>query len=121
MAYDSSNIFARIIRGELPCDKVYEDDRILAFRDISPLAPVHILVIPKESYVSMDDFTAKAPAETVAHFFKTVGDIAREQGVDKGGYRLIANHGADANQEVPHFHFHIIGGKYLGAMMPRPK
>jgi len=117
MAYDRSNIFARILRGELPCKRVYEDDYALAFHDINPLAPLHMLVIPKGEYVSMDDFSATAPPEVVAGFFRAVGETARRLGVVESGYRLLANNGADANQEVAHFHVHIFGGAPLGRML----
>ncbi len=120
MAYDDSNIFARILRGETPCDKVYEDDYALAFNDIRPQAPVHVLVIPKGPYVSMDDFTAEAPADTVAGFFRAVGAVARQLGLDRSGYRLIANTGGDGHQEVMHFHVHIFAGRPLGPMLRRP-
>lgn len=114
MSYDTDNVFAKILRGELPCDKVYEDDNVLAFRDIAPQTTVHVLVIPKGAYVSMDDFSAEAGDDEVAAFFRTVGKIARDLGVDKTGYRLIANHGPDSHQLVPHFHVHILGGESLG-------
>jgi diadenosine tetraphosphate (Ap4A) HIT family hydrolase len=117
--YDRNNIFARILRGEIPCQKVYEDDHVLAFRDIQPQAPVHVLVIPKGDYVSLDDFTASAPDAAQAAFLKAVGKIARDLGVAATGYRVLANHGADAHQEVPHFHVHIFGGKSLGRMLPK--
>jgi histidine triad (HIT) family protein len=119
MAYDQSNVFARILRGELPCQRVYEDDHALAFHDINPLAPVHVLVIPKGAYVSMDDFTAQASPEQVAGFFRAVGEIARRLGLADGGYRFLANTGVDANQEVAHFHVHIFGGGNLGPMLKR--
>lgn len=118
MAYDRDNIFARILRGEIPCQKVYEDEGALAFRDISPAAPVHVLVIPKGEYVSFDDFTATAGADAVGRFFATVRHIAGELGVAESGYRLITNHGADASQTVPHFHVHILGGRALGGLVP---
>jgi histidine triad (HIT) family protein len=119
MAYDRSNVFARILRGELPCNRVYEDDYALAFHDINPLAPVHALVIPKGEYVSMDDFSAEASAEAIAGFFRAVGETARRLGVVESGYRLLANTGADGNQEVPHFHVHIFGGAPLGRMLKK--
>lgn len=119
MAYDRSNVFAKILRGEIPCKRVYEDEHALAFHDIAALAPVHVLVIPKGEWVSMDDFTATAPAETVAGFFQAVGQTARALGLPASGYRLIANSGADAHQEVPHFHVHIFGGARLGGMLKR--
>lgn len=120
MAYDPNNIFARILRGEIPCKKVYEDEHVLAFHDIRPQAPVHILVIPKGAYVSLDDFSAKASAAEIAAFLRAVGEIARAEGLVEGGYRVLANHGPDANQEVPHFHLHIFGGRRLGPMISRP-
>jgi histidine triad (HIT) family protein len=119
MAYDRSNVFARILRGELPCKRVYEDDYALAFYDINPLAPIHVLVIPKGEYVSMDDFSAAAPTEAIAGFFRAVGETARRVGVVESGYRLLANTGADANQEVAHFHVHIFGGAPLGRMLKK--
>lgn len=117
MAYDDSNIFARILRGEVPCRRVYEDDHALAFHDINPLAPVHVLVIPKGSYVSMADFSGKASSEEIAGFFRAVGETARQLGVVDGGYRMLANSGRDANQEVPHFHVHVFAGAPLGPML----
>jgi histidine triad (HIT) family protein len=117
MAYDDSNIFARILRGEVPCQRVYENDHALAFHDINPLAPVHVLVIPKGAYVSMVDFSAEASTEEIAGFFRAVGEAAAQLGVAEGGYRILANSGADANQEVPHFHVHIFGGAPLGPML----
>ncbi len=117
MAYDSNNIFARILRGELPAKKVYEDDTVLAFNDIAPKAPVHVLVIPKKPYVSMDDFARDAGAEEVGAFFKTVGAIARKLGLAENGYRLILNIGGHGGQEVPHIHVHILGGRPIGPMV----
>jgi diadenosine tetraphosphate (Ap4A) HIT family hydrolase len=117
--YDDSNIFARILRGELACKKVYEDDHALAFEDINPQAPVHILVIPKGRYVAWDDFTAKASETEIAGFIRAVGQVAREAGLAAPGYRLLANNGGHGHQEVPHLHVHIFGGKQLGAMLPR--
>lgn len=119
MAYDRNNVFARILRGEIPCQKVYEDEHVLAFNDIRPQAPVHVLVIPKGEYVSVDDFTAKAPAAEQVAFLKAIGTVARQLGVAENGYRILANHGVNANQEVPHFHVHIFGGRNLGRMLPR--
>jgi histidine triad (HIT) family protein len=116
-AYDANNIFARILRGEIPCKKVYEDDHALAFHDINPQAPVHVLVIPKGPYVSMADFTAAAPAELVTGFFRAVGIIAAQLGLPEKGYRILANAGHDAHQEVPHLHIHIFGGQPLGPML----
>ena len=119
MAYDSSNIFARILRGEIPCKKVYEDEHVLAFHDIRPQSPVHILVIPKGPYASLDDFSAQGADAELAALLRAAGKIAREQGLDRSGYRILANCGEDAHQEVPHFHLHIFGGRDLGRMLPR--
>jgi diadenosine tetraphosphate (Ap4A) HIT family hydrolase len=117
LPYDDSNVFARILRGELPCSKVYEDEHVLAFNDVRPLAPVHILVIPKGPYVSWDDFSERAQPEEIAAFVRAVGRIAREQGLVAPGYRLLANVGGHAGQEVPHLHVHIFGGRGLGPML----
>ena len=121
MAYDRNNIFARILRGEIPCSKVYEDEHVLAFRDINPLTPTHVLVIPKGEYVSWDDFAEKASEREIAALVRAVGRIAREAGVAATGYRALANHGGDAHQEVPHLHVHIFGGRDLGRMIGRAK
>lgn len=118
MPYDPSNIFAKILRGEIPCNKAYEDEAALAFHDIAPAAPVHVLVIPKGEYASFDDFARDAGDGEVHRFFSTVQKIARALGVDETGYRLITNHGADASQSVPHFHVHILGGRLLGGLLP---
>lgn len=118
MAYDSNNIFARILRGEIPCSKVYEDAHVLAFNDIHPQAPTHILVIPKGAYVSMTDFAQKAPAAEQTAFFAAVAKIVTDNGLDAAGYRTIANAGANGGQEVPHFHLHILAGRQLGRMLP---
>ncbi len=119
LPYDESNIFARILRGEIPAKRVYEDEYALAFHDISPQAPVHILVIPKGPYVSWDDFSERAPAEEIAGFVRAVGKVARDQGLVAPGYRLLANVGANSGQEVPHLHVHIFGGRGLGPMLAR--
>jgi len=119
MAYDPQNVFARILRGEIPCRKVYEDEWSLAFHDINPLAPVHVLVIPKGPYVSMADFTAKASDAELAGFFRAVGQVARDLGLEEGGYRMLANTGAAANQEVPHLHVHLFAGAPLGPMLKK--
>jgi histidine triad (HIT) family protein len=119
MAYDPSNVFARILRGEIPCKKVHEDEFALAFHDINPLAPVHVLVIPKGSYVSMADFTATASPEEVAGLFRAVGKVAELLGLVEGGYRILANTGANAHQEVPHLHVHVFAGAPLGPMLRR--
>ena len=117
--YDSDNIFAKILRGEIPCKKVYEDDHALAFHDVSPQAPLHILVIPKGAYVSWDDFSARASEAEIAGFVRAVGHVAREQGLVDPGYRLLANVGRDGGQEVPHLHVHLFGGARLGPMLAR--
>jgi diadenosine tetraphosphate (Ap4A) HIT family hydrolase len=117
--YDDDNIFARILRGELPCGKVYEDEHVLAFNDINPLAPTHILVIPKGRYVSWDDFSAKASDEEVTAFVRAVGRIARKAGLVEDGYRLLANTGQNSGQEVPHLHVHVFAGRPLGPMLAR--
>jgi diadenosine tetraphosphate (Ap4A) HIT family hydrolase len=119
MAYDPSNVFARILRGEIPCKKVHEDEFALAFHDINPLAPVHVLVIPKGSYVSMADFTAKGSPEEIAGLFRAVGKVAELLGLVEGGYRILANTGANAHQEVPHLHVHVFAGAPLGPMLRR--
>ena len=117
--YDDGNIFARILRGELPSKTVYEDEHVLAFHDIRPLAPTHILVIPKGAYVSWDDFSERASEAEIAGFVRAVGRIARDEGLVAPGYRLLANVGADGGQEVPHLHVHIFGGRGLGPMLAR--
>ena len=117
--YDESNIFARILRGELPCNKVHEDEHSLAFHDINKQAPVHILVIPKGAYVSWDDFSERGSAEEIAGFVRAVGRVAREAGLVEPGYRLLANTGPNGGQEVPHLHVHIFGGGGLGPMIAR--
>lgn len=117
MSYDQNNIFARILRGEIPCDKVYEDDHVLAFNDIAPKAPVHILVIPKGAYVSIDDFGANAPAEEIKAFYAALARIVAEKDLKASGFRTIMNTGLNGGQEVPHFHAHIIGGRALGPML----
>jgi diadenosine tetraphosphate (Ap4A) HIT family hydrolase len=117
--YDDNNIFARILRGEIPAKPVYEDEHAFAFHDINPQAPVHILVIPKGAYVSWDDFSERASAEEIAGFVRAVGHVAREQGLVAPGYRLLANAGINSGQEVPHLHVHIFGGRGLGPMLAR--
>ena len=117
--YDEGNIFAKILRGEIPCKKVYEDDFALAFHDIAPQAPVHVLVIPKGPYVGWDDFSGQAPEALIAGFVRAVGTVARDLGLDGPGYRLLANLGHDGGQEVPHLHVHLFGGRPLGPMLAR--
>lgn len=115
--YDPENIFAKILHGEIPCNKVYEDDWSLAFHDINPQADVHILVIPKGEYVSWDDFSAKASADEITGFVRAVGHVAREQGLVVRGYRILGNVGRNGGQEVPHLHVHLFGGGPLGPML----
>lgn len=117
MSYDDQNIFAKILRGEIPCDKVFEDDHVLAFNDIAPQAPVHVLVIPKGAYVSVEDFGAQASAEEIKGFYAAVAKIAADLGLSENGFRTIANTGDHGGQEVPHYHLHILGGEKLGAMV----
>ena len=119
LEYDDQNIFAKILRGEIPCRKVFEDEWALAFDDINPQAPLHVLVIPKGAYVSWDDFSAKASDAEIGGFIRAVGNVARELGLVEPGYRLLANIGMNAHQEVPHLHVDIFGGKPLGAMLMR--
>ncbi len=119
LPYDESNIFARILRGEIPNRTVYEDEHVLAFHDIAPQAPTHILVIPKGAYVSWDDFSARASEAEIAAFVRTVGKVAREAGLVEPGYRLLANVGPHGGQEVAHLHVHIFAGQPLGPMLAR--
>ena len=116
-AYDDTNIFARILRGEVPSTKVYEDDYAYAFPDINPAAPTHILVIPKGPYVSWDDFSEKASDAEIAGFVRAIGKIARDHVAS--GYRVLANVGMNSGQEVPHLHAHIFAGRPLGPMLAR--
>ena len=118
MTYDSNNIFAKILREEIPSKKIHEDAYCIAFNDIAPAAPVHVLVIPKGEYVSFNDFAAKASPEFMHGFFQSVQTIAAKLGVEKNGYRLVTNHGADASQSVHHFHVHILAGRSLGGLLP---
>ena len=117
-AYDPDNIFARILRGEIPAKRVWEDEHAVAFEDIAPQAPTHVLVIPRGAYVSWDDFSARAQDAEIAGFVRAVGTVARQLGLVDNGYRLLANVGAHGGQEVPHLHVHLFGGRALGAMLP---
>ena len=119
LPYDDQNIFAKILRGEIPSRTVYEDEWALAFHDINPQAPAHILVIPKGRYVSWDDFSANASEAEIAGFVRAIGKVAREAGYVEPGYRLLANTGPDSHQEVPHLHVHVFAGKPLGPMLVR--
>jgi histidine triad (HIT) family protein len=117
LPYDDGNIFARILRGEIPAKTVYEDEHAIAFHDIAPRAPVHILVIPRGAYVSWDDFSARASDAEIAGFVRAVGTVARDLGLVAPGYRLLANTGPHGGQEVPHLHVHLFGGQPLGPML----
>lgn len=117
--YDDANIFAKVLRGEIPSNRAYEDDWAIAFEDINPQADVHTLVIPRGRYVSWDDFSARASDEEIAGFVRAVGEVARRKGLVESGYRLLANVGKHSGQEVPHLHVHIFGGRPLGPMLAR--
>ena len=117
MKYDKNNIFARILRKELSAEVVYEDDYALAFHDIYPKAPIHILVIPKGEFVSFFDFTAKASPELTVKFYKAIYHVLQKFNLQKEGFRILSNHGAHGGQEVPHYHVHIFGGCPLGQMI----
>ncbi|MDX2027869.1 MAG: histidine triad nucleotide-binding protein [Alphaproteobacteria bacterium] len=121
MSYDPNNVFAKILRGEIPCKKIYEDDYALAFPDINPKAPTHILVIPKGPYLTHNDFTQNASDEEIMGFERAIGKVAQMAGVAETGYRLISNCGLNAHQEVPHYHVHILGGRALGPMLAEKK
>ena len=116
MSYDPDNIFAKILRGEIPCDRVYDDEHVLAFKDIDPKAPTHILVIPKGHYVSATDFSAQASAEEITAFFRAIHQIIKDHHLEPKGYRLVANTGNHGGQEVPHFHMHILAGEKIGPL-----
>lgn len=117
LPYDDQNVFAKILRGEIPSQRVYEDDYAVAFHDIAPVAPIHILVVPRGAYVSWDDFSARGSDAEIAGFIRAVGRVARDHDLVAPGYRLLANIGAHAGQEVPHLHVHLFGGKPLGPML----
>jgi histidine triad (HIT) family protein len=119
LPYDDQNVFAKILRGEIPTTRLYEDDYALAFPDIAPQSPTHILVIPKGAYVSWDDFSANASDAEIAGFVRAVGIVARDAGLVAPGYRLLANTGQDSHQEVPHLHVHIFAGRKLGPLLAR--
>jgi diadenosine tetraphosphate (Ap4A) HIT family hydrolase len=118
--YDDGNIFAKILRGEIPCTKVFEDEHVLAFEDIHPQTPTHVLVIPKGRYRSFDEFSARASPEEITAWVRAIGEVARQRGLDQTGYRVLANTGRDGHQEVQHLHVHLFGGMDLGAMI-RPR
>ncbi|MGE4483047.1 HIT domain-containing protein [Acidocella sp.] len=117
MTYDDNNIFAKILRGELPTKKIYEDEYALAFPDISPQAPVHVLVIPKGKYISATDFGAKASPTEITGFYRALSHVAKLLNVEASGYRIICNAGPDSQQMVPHFHAHILGGRKMGHIL----
>ena len=117
--YDDNNVFARILRGEIPSKRVHEDEFTLAFHDIAPQAPVHVLVIPKGRYVSLADFATQASPAEIAGFWRAVATVAKQLELEAPGYRILANMGEDSGQEVPHFHVHIFGGRPLGRMLAR--
>ncbi|WP_341233129.1 histidine triad nucleotide-binding protein [uncultured Sulfitobacter sp.] len=122
-AYDDQNIFAKILRGEIPNDTVFESDHALAFRDIQPQAPTHVLVIPKGPYVSFDHFAAQASDAEIVGYIRAISEVCKSEGVtleDGNGFRMISNAGADGVQEVPHLHLHILGGRPMGRMVARP-
>lgn len=120
MTYDTDNVFARILRGELPCDRVYEDEYVLAFNDIAPKAPVHVLVISKGSYVDMNDFARRASKSEMTALLQALGRLAEQLGVAEKGYRVLSNGGEYGRQEIPHLHFHLLGGHDLGPMIVEP-
>ena len=123
MSYDANNIFAKILRKEIPCDKIYENDHVLAFKDINPRAKIHVLVIPKGAYVNMDDFSQNAKNDEIVALIRALGEVTKIVGLSSysegKGYRYIGNNGPDGGQEVPHLHFHIIGGEPLGRMVSK--
>ena len=121
MAYDKNNIFAKILRGEIPCKKIYENEYILAFHDINPQKKIHALVIPKGEYINLDDFSAKASEKEIAYLIKGIALVAKKLGLaedaEESGYRSLVNIGENGGQEVPHLHFHIFGGEKIGKMV----
>ena len=119
MSYDKDNIFAKIIRKEIACEKIFEDDEVLCFKDINPQATIHVLVIPKKPYISFSDFVNRANADEISSFFRKTKIIIDKLSLENQGYRIISNHGQDANQEVPHFHLHILGGENVGPIIKR--
>ncbi|MCS5597205.1 MAG: histidine triad nucleotide-binding protein [Alphaproteobacteria bacterium] len=121
MAYDDNNIFAKILRGEIPCNKIYEDDFSLAFHDIAPKAKQHILVIPKGAYTDIVDFGANGSAEEIKGFYSAVSKIAKDEGLTQDGFRSIANTGNFGGQEVPHYHIHLLGGEMIGPLTAKQR
>ena len=119
MAYDKENIFAKILRDEIPCEKIYEDKYALAFRDINPQATVHVLIIPKGPYINIDDFSEKASDAEIAGYIRAIGCVGRNLGIVESGFRILANNGRDSRQEVPHFHTHFLAGHDLGQIIQK--
>lgn len=119
--YDKNNIFAKIIRGEISSEKLYEDEQVIVIKDIDPLSPIHILVIPKGEYISFDDFTANASIEEIGHFYKIVNLICTKFNLSDNGYRIVSNVGAHGMQTVPHMHLHILAGDFLGKLASKWK
>tara|TARA_B100001741_G_C16015440_1_gene353052 strand:- start:124 stop:492 length:369 start_codon:yes stop_codon:yes gene_type:complete len=120
MSYDNNNIFAKILRGEIPCKKIYEDDFVLSFHDINPQKKVHVLVIPKGKYVDLDDFSDNASTDEIVGLIKGINTVAKKLGISSKngkGYRALANINEDGGQEVPHLHFHLFGGEKVGKMV----
>ena len=117
--YDNQNIFARILRDEIPSQRIFEDEWAIAFHDIAPQAPIHVLVIPRGPYVALSDFTASASDAEIAGFFRAVGQVAKQLGLEQPGFRVLSNMGVHSGQEVPHLHVHLFGGAPLGPMLAR--
>ncbi|NCO03788.1 MAG: histidine triad nucleotide-binding protein [Alphaproteobacteria bacterium] len=117
MTYDPNNIFAKILKGDIPCNKAYEDEHVFAFHDIAPQAPVHVLVIPKGQYVDLSDFSKNASEQEIMAFHRAVAHLTTELGLNNNGYRAIANSGSNGGQEVPHYHLHLLGGRPMGVMV----
>jgi diadenosine tetraphosphate (Ap4A) HIT family hydrolase len=115
--YDDQNVFAKILRDEIPSKRVFENEWAVAFHDIAPQAPLHVLVIPRGPYISLADFTAQASEAEIVGFFRAVGEVAKQLDLETPGYRILANMGEHAGQEVPHFHVHLFGGRALGTML----
>ena len=117
MSYDNNNIFAKILRGEIPCNKVYENDHVLAFHDVNPQKKVHVLVIPKGKFINLDDFNNKASEKEIVELNKAITHVSSLLGTKDKGYRTLTNIGSDGGQEVPHLHFHIFAGEKIGKMV----
>ena len=115
--YDDNNIFAKILKAEISCEKINENENTLAFLDINPLAPIHILIIPKKSYINFYDFNKNASSDEILDFWKLINFIIETKNIENNGFRIITNSGKDGNQDVPHFHVHLLGGKNLGKMI----